>query len=182
MVYEALSRILVEGLQTDEIQHERLFERISDVIKDFNSSICQDEFENLIEADVVTNFNNVYIDYLENLNQHGGDLAIFWLTFMDMTKILLNLLAATRSGNWHLFLETVRDVIPYTFAYDNINYSRYLTVMFCEMLSLESNFPDVYNEFMNGNFTAQLSRHSTFGRMEPDKVSIFLLASWLLHD
>ena len=101
---------------------------------------------------------------------------------MDMTKILLNLLAATRSGNWHLFLETVRDVIPYTFAYDNINYSRYLTVMFCEILSLESNFPDVYNEFMNGNFTAQLSRHSTFGRMEPDKVSIFLLASWLLHD
>ena len=25
--------------------------------------------------------------YLENLIQHGGDLAIFWLTFMDMTKI-----------------------------------------------------------------------------------------------
>ena len=80
-----------------------------------------------------------------------------------------------------MFLETVRDVIPYTFAYDN-NYSRYLTGMFCEMLLLKSNFPDVYNEFMNGNFTAQLSTHSTFGRMEHDKVSIFLLASWLLHD
>ena len=60
--------ILAEGLQTDEMQHERLFERISDVIKDLNSSICQDEFENLIEADVVTNFNNVYIDYRENLS------------------------------------------------------------------------------------------------------------------
>ena len=42
--------------------------------------------------------------------------------------------------------------------------------MLGEIISLETNNPDVYQQFMEGNFTAQLSKHSTFGCMEPDKV------------
>ena len=87
-------------------------------------------------------------------------LQSFWLSFIEMAKILLNLLTATRSGNWHLFLETIRDILPYTFAYANINYSRYLTVMLAEMVSLETENSAVYQQFMEGNFTAQLSKHS----------------------
>ena len=87
-----------------------------------------------------------------------------------MAKILLNLLTATQSGNWHLFFGIIRDILPYTFTCDNINYSRYLAVMLAEMVSLETENPDVYQQFMEGNLTAQLSEHSTSGRMEPDKV------------
>ena len=167
-MYEALSRILLEGVQ----QHNnRLYQSAKEKIEDFNSNICQEEFESLIEANEVKIFHSSYIDYVDNLKENGGDLAKFWLTFLEMGTILLNLLAATRSGNWHLFLETIRDVIPYAFAYDNINYSRYLTTMFGDMLSLESKFPEVYNEFVKGNFTIQLSGRSTFGQMEPDKVT-----------
>ena len=68
-----------------------------------------------------------------------------------------------------LFIEMIKDIIPCTFAYDNI-ITRYLTVMLGEMNVLERNHPDIYREFKNGNFTAQLSSTSTFGRMEPDKV------------
>ena len=37
-----------------------------------------------------------------------------------MAQILLNIMYATRSGNWELLLEPLKDVVPYTFAYDNV--------------------------------------------------------------
>ena len=123
-----------------------------------------------MNSDKVIKYMNIVLDYVDNLSESEGSLAMFWLSFIEMAKILPNLLTATLSGNWHLFLETIRDILPYTFAYDNINYSRYLTVMLAEMISLQTENPGVYQQFMAGNFTAQLSEHSTFGRMEPDKV------------
>ena len=48
-------------------------------------------------------------------------------------------------------------IYVYTFAYDNINYARYLTAMLTDMLQLPEDFPKVYEEFMNGNFAAQLA-------------------------
>ena len=42
--------------------------------------------------------------------------------------------------------------------------------MFGEMLMLEKNNSEVYDEFNNGNFAVQLSNHSSVGRMEPDKI------------
>ena len=47
--------------------------------------------------------------------------------------------------------------------------------MLCEMLSLETNYPEVYQQFVEGNFTVQLSSKNTFGRMEPDKVNNILI-------
>ena len=38
------------------------------------------------------------------------------------------------------------------------------------MLALETDFPEVYTEFQNGNFAVQLSDVNTFGKVESDKV------------
>lgn len=57
----------------------------------------------------------------------------------------------------------------YAFANDNINYSRYLTVMLGDMLALEEQLPDVYTQFAAGNFTVQLTENP-FSRTESDKV------------
>ena len=58
----------------------------------------------------------------------------------------------------------------YTCVYDNINYARYLTAMFSEMLTLEDDFPKIYEEFVAGNFAGQLSNNGRFSRTEPDEV------------
>ena len=130
-----------------------------------NTNLCQDKFEGLMNSDKVIDYMNIVLDYVDKLSESEGNLAKFWLSFIEMAKILLNLLTATQSGNWHLFLGTIRDILPYTFTYDDINYSRYLTVMLAEMVSLETENPDVYQQFIEGNLTAQLSEHSTFGRI-----------------
>ena len=77
---------------------------------------------------------------------------------------------ATRAGQWHLYLETVRATLPWFFAYDRPNYSRYLPAHYKDLLTLESDFHDVHAEFLNGNFSFQLSNTNHFGRMEADKV------------
>ena len=68
-----------------------------------------------------------------------------------------------------MLLESLKGVVPYAFAYDNIHYARYLTSMLGEMLQLEDTHPEVYCAFVDGNVSLQLSKRNTFGRIEPDK-------------
>lgn len=54
-----------------------------------------------------------------------------------MAEILLGLLRASREGNWELHVSTVRKMIPWCFAYDKVNYARYLSSYLSEMSHLE---------------------------------------------
>ena len=53
-----------------------------------------------------------------------------------MVSILLNTIHATRCGNWDLYLECVRIIVTYAFAYDHLNYAKYSTPMLGELLNL----------------------------------------------
>ena len=57
---------------------------------------------------------------------------------------MLRIIYACQGGKWHILLECIQRVIPYTFAYDHINYARYLTVMLGDMLTLEEQFHEVH--------------------------------------
>ena len=92
------------------------------------------------------------------------------MSFLEIIELLLNTIYAFRAGNWELLLECIWNALPYTFAYKNINYARYLTAMLADMLQLPEDFPQVYEEFMNGNFAAQLTDGSKFSRVVTDKI------------
>ena len=100
----------------------------------------------------------------------GQPLQQFWMSFLEMVELLLNTIYSIRSGDWELLLECIRRILPYTFAYDNINYARYLTAMLGDMLQLPIDFPEIHEEFMRGNFAAQICDNSKFSRVETDKV------------
>ena len=84
--------------------------------------------------------------------------------------MLFNLICATRSGKWNLYIETIRTALPWFFAYDRQNYSRYLTAHYYDLLLLKDSHPEIYAEFKIGNFSVQLSEINPFARMEMDKV------------
>ena len=84
--------------------------------------------------------------------------------------MLLNTIYATRAGNWFLSLECYRDMMPYTFPYDHLNYAKYLPPMLAEFTELEEKYPGVYTESIAGNFSAQMTSKYTFGHIEMDKV------------
>ena len=87
-----------------------------------------------------------------------------------MVELLLNTILSVRTGDWQLFVICVKDLISYTFTYDNINNTRYLTAIFSKMLTLEDDFSEIYEEFMAGNFAIQLSNDGRFSRTERDKL------------
>ena len=63
------------------------------------------------------------------------------MSFLEMVELLLNTVYAIRAGYWELLLECIRNILSYTFAYDSINYARYLSAMLRDMLQ----FPKIFN-------------------------------------
>ena len=47
------------------------------------------------------------------------------MSYFDLVEILLGLLRASREDNWALHLSSIRQMIPWCFAYDNLNYAKY---------------------------------------------------------
>ena len=74
--------------------------------------------------------------------------------------ILLFIRAATREGNWSLHLASVRALLPCMFAYDRINYSRYLPVYWFEMNNLPITHPLVHQAFEKGHFSVQTQKNT----------------------
>ena len=58
-----------------------------------------------------------------------------------MIGLLLGLIHATRSANWDLHLDSLREIIPWYFAYDRVNHSRYLCAYWLEMKMLQISHP-----------------------------------------
>ena len=48
----------------------------------------------------------------------------FWQSYLDMMMTLLAFIRATRTSDWDLHLSSLRDMLPWMFAYDRTNYSR----------------------------------------------------------
>jgi len=77
---------------------------------------------------------------------------------------MLNLIYATRTGSWEMYLSCVEEVIRWTFAYDHHNYARYLVPFLNDMRSLPVTMPEVHSAFKDGQFSVQMSKNNPFGR------------------
>lgn len=82
------------------------------------------------------------------LREDRGPTSTFWISCLDMMNILFAHNRATKLGDWELHLETTFKMIPWFFAYDRQNYSRYLTFYWAEMVQLQRTHPNIYREFM----------------------------------
>ncbi len=70
---------------------------------------------------------------------------------------MFNFIRSIREGDWNLHLACIRDMLPWMFAYDRTNYSRYLPVYWCDMMSLRDVHPSTYEAFQAGDFVVQRS-------------------------
>ena len=138
-------------------------------INELRQSLNQEKFEEIRHSDELRKYKNMLTDFRTKIESNGGDLCKFWLSFLDMVNVLLFTLYATRSGNWDLLQECVREIIIYAFAYDHYNYARYLPAFLGEMMALETTHPEVYKDFQEGQSAVQLSPNNPFSRIEADK-------------
>lgn len=96
-------------------------------------------------------------------------MAKYWLSYIDMVSLLLQFIRSIREGDWESYLASIRDMIPWMFAYDRVNYSRYLSVYFLDMQSLEKKHPNVLSAFQAGEFVVQRTNNSSFSRVPVDQ-------------
>ena len=138
--YEALNRLLLKQLEDEA----------PEMYKEFSSHVDQTDtmkaarFEALKSESSFEQLFNSYLNLRIKLGSSNFRLQRFWLSYLEMTVLLLSLIYSVRLGKWDLLIECIRSIILFTFANDHIYYVRYLPILLGEMLSLEDDYPDIY--------------------------------------
>ena len=116
LVFETLSRLLLEEFEKylEDQAEKHVVENMAERLVEVREDLCDEQVSNFIAADEFALYRNRFIDFYDDMNENGGNLVRYWLSFIEMAKILLNLIYAKRTGSWDLFLESVKDALPYT--------------------------------------------------------------------
>ena len=175
-IYEALMRLALEefmlwiedNIQDRSVVIQTLLDKINLMVNDLNHQ----QLEDLLQSPELSELIILWRDFLQNLRENNGQLSAFWMSSIDMVEhVMFGLLRASREGIWDLHLHAIRSMIPWCFAYDKLNYSRYLSPYYAQMSNLPETHPEVYEAFQAGQFAVQLSSNNPFGRIPVDQTT-----------
>lgn len=170
LVYESLMRIAwCEFLNKYDGCITEILNDALEAIKDFSENITNETLKDIMNNSACSQLIDLFNQYLDYLRHDNGKLSSFWMSYIDMVDIVLGLLRGSREGDWLLHLASVRAMIPWCFAYDRLNYARYLPFYYEQMIHLEVEHPEVYLYFMAGGFSVQLGPFNPFGRIPVDQ-------------
>lgn len=172
LVYEAMMRLVWKGfLPWLEVQHPNEIHHLKETLQSiasFHEDVSEASFAHLLENTSYTCTMELFQVYTDSLRDRQG-LSAFWMSYLDMTEIMLGLIRASREGDWMLHLASIRQMIPWCFAYDKLNYARFLPYYYATMSRLPIDHPDVHAHFMQGSFSVQIGRSNPFGRIPVDQ-------------
>ena len=95
-----------------------------DAIHSLHDDVTHDALEGVMQNESVSFVISRFMQFLDILRTDRGPLAAFWVSFLDIVNILLDLIRASREGDWLLHLSAVKRMILWCFAYDKQNYAR----------------------------------------------------------
>ena len=159
LAYEALMRVAWRGFQPWVDEHYPLdmdhVRRALDEVAKLGKDLTKDNHDRVIES--------------QSFKCLNGPLSAFWMSYVDMVELTLHMVRASREGDWTLHLSCIRQMLPWCFAYDAINYARYMSVYYSDMTSLQEEHPEVHEFMKTGGFSVQMSSNNTFGRIPVDQ-------------
>ena len=71
------------------------------------------------------------VNYEEFGKGSSSKMSSYWRSYMKMACLLLCFIRSMREVDWNLHPSCIRDMLPWMFAHDRTNYSRYLSVYWC---------------------------------------------------
>ena len=83
----------------------------------------------------------------------------FWCMVMNLELLMCRFIRSLREGNFHLYVQVCDELFAWFHVMDHINYARWLPVHVRNMVQLADTHPQVYAEFLKGNFVVQKSSH-----------------------
>ena len=88
----------------------------------------------------------------ENTMEKKSPHFQFWGLVLHLELTCLRLVRAFREASFALYVDAIRQILPWLFAMDHTNYARWLAVHYRDMQVLPSKQPDVYKHFSDGAF------------------------------
>ncbi|XP_056105946.1 uncharacterized protein LOC130084505 [Rhinichthys klamathensis goyatoka] len=159
LLYESLQRIRLLTF-LDSLPPEERYECL-DVINEIKCAFPDRTMDVLCANEKFDKMCSKYEDFVKRSSAENPTFA-FWSSYIDMVQILLLFVRATRESDWQLHLSTVRLMMPWFFAYDRVNYARYLPSYWLEMVNLPLTHPSCHSELsVKGQSTVQ--RQSVHG-------------------
>ena len=148
IMFEALNRLAWNGFQRWIEEHHKdkkpRVDELMKVLKQLIDSTCGPEFKDVMRSPLFQEVSQLFLSYSHHLRDSNGKLSKFRMSYVDMIEVLLGLIRATREGNWSIHLSSLRGIVPWCFAYDNINYARYLSAYLSGMFHLPEEHPDAF--------------------------------------
>ena len=86
-------------------------------------------------------------------------MFMFWSTVMDLELLMCRFIRSLREGDFRLYVQVCDELCSWFHVMDHTNYARWLPVHVRDMVQLPTKHPQVYTEFLNGNFVVQRSPH-----------------------
>jgi len=150
LMYEALIRRLIQhSIQhgasvPEEIRHQLI------VMRD-PSSTSQERQNSYAQLESNPNIIDIVAEELERIKISGSPMAMFWMSFLNMTEILLMNLHALRTRNWEEFHASLRLMLPWMQIYDNDKYGKWMVEYWLEI----SNLPEDKASYMRDGLFSQ---------------------------
>ena len=157
--YEALMQLLLsEFLKWCSLEPtRRIPEEMCDHLKDTWAAMEQGTQQQKVNA--VKELNALITQHILPLLQQFRERGCkesptfkYWSMYLDAIHILLCSIRAERECNWKLHLASQLKMLPYFFATDHYNYSRWVPVYLLDMAELPN---DVADAFQQGQFAVR---------------------------
>ncbi len=79
----------------------------------------------------------------------------FWSIILQLELEVLIYVRSIREANFLLYVDSLTKIVPWFFALDHTNYARWIPIHLRGMVSLEIKHPDVFAQFLTGNFAVK---------------------------
>ena len=128
-------------------------------------NVCEAEFKKKLCENSFAEVAVLFERYMSFLCCKNGKLSEFWVSYLDLIDILLAMMRVSREGDWDLHLSSIRNLIQWCFAYNNLNYASNLPSYLLEMSHLEDEHPDILTYLKSSRFAVQLGEDNLFGKI-----------------
>ena len=81
--------------------------------------------------------------------------AEYWFTVIELESLLFMFIKSLRLGDFSLFLYCLKKILPWFFALDHIQYSRWMPVFVQDLLTIMPKHEKTMNSFLKGYFTVK---------------------------
>ena len=140
----------------DDISHSLQTEPLRAQCCDLKNALHQSS------PDIVDMYNNLQSSYAKNVKpleegKNIGELAQFFMQYLEQVESLLQLISACRLGDWESYLAALENNVKYFFARDLFNYARLMPLHLAEMNALERDDPATWDAFKSGDFVVAKS-------------------------